>query len=239
MKLKLVIAAFAVVLLLTKCTSDSQEEKMEVAEKAWTTLFDGTSTSAFRGYAIDEFPEGVWYVEDGALITNPDTLNRDLVTKELFGDFELEYQWAVDTGANSGVFIHVQEKAAMEAGNGNSPNWLENWEFQVLDDLHFPDTAAVRSAGSLYDLIIPKNKVLKPIGEYNSAKIIHKDGHVEHWLNGARVVQFEIGSDEMNTLLTNSKFSENPAYGTDTLGHIMFQHHGQKVYYKNIRVREI
>ncbi|WP_304237373.1 DUF1080 domain-containing protein [Jiulongibacter sediminis] len=239
MNLKLSITALSLGLIFTGCTSSGEEEKMEVAEKAWITLFDGASTDALRGYAIDEFPEGVWYVENGTLITNPDTLNRDLVTKEQFGDFELEYQWAVDTAANSGVFIHVQEKAAMEAGNGNSPNWLENWEFQVLDDLHFPDTAVVRSAGSLYDLIVPENKVLKPIGEFNSAKIIHKDGHVEHWLNGAKVVQFEIGSDEMNKLLSNSKFSENKAYGTDTLGHIMFQHHGQKVYYKNIRVREI
>ncbi|MGR3809333.1 3-keto-disaccharide hydrolase [Jiulongibacter sp. NS-SX5] len=238
MKIRFILCLASSVFLM-RCTSNNSDENLEIAEKAWITLFDGESTDQLRGYGIKEFPTGVWLVENGMLVTNPDTANRDLVTKERFEDFELEYSWAVDTAANSGVFIHVQETKAMEAGNGNSPNWLENWEFQILDDLHFYDTVAVRSAGSLYDLIIPENKELKPIGEFNKAKILHKDGHVEHWLNGQKVVEFEIGSKEMNELLSNSKFSENPNFGKDTEGHIMFQHHGQRVYLKDIRVREI
>jgi len=233
------ILTLSVSLLISCNSSSTTEENLEIAEKEWTVLFDGTNTSAFRGYGIDEFPNGVWYVENGALIANPDTANRDLISKERYGNFELEYEWAVDTGANSGVFFHVQENLAMEAGNGNSPNWLDNFEIQVLDDIHFPDTAAVRSAGSLYDLIVPKNKVLMPIGQYNKAKLIHKDGKVEHWLNDVKVLQFEIGGAELTELLANSKFSENPGYHSDKEGHLMFQHHGQRVYYKNIRIREI
>ncbi len=240
MKLRNLAIISTAVISLMQCTSESNsEEQLEIAQNAWEVIFDGNSTKALRGYALDSFPNGVWFVEDGALIANPDSQNRDLITRERYKNFELDYEWAVDTAANSGVFFHVQEKEKMESGNGNSPNWLENFEIQVLDDLHFNDTAAVRSAGSLYDLIKPVNKELKPIGEFNKAKLIHKDGHVEHWLNGQKVLDFQIGSPELKEILATSKFKDNPDYHSDSEGHIMFQHHGQKVYYKNIRVREI
>ncbi|MCR9065284.1 MAG: DUF1080 domain-containing protein [Cytophagales bacterium] len=240
MKLRNLAIISTAVISLMQCTSESNsEEQLEIAQNAWEVIFDGNSTKALRGYALDSFPNGVWFVEDGALIANPDSQNRDLITRDRYKNFELDYEWAVDTAANSGVFFHVQEKEKMESGNGNSPNWLENFEIQVLDDLHFNDTAAVRSAGSLYDLIKPVNKELKPIGEFNKAKLIHKDGHVEHWLNGQKVLDFQIGSPELKEILATSKFKDNPDYHSDSEGHIMFQHHGQKVYYKNIRVREI
>ena len=210
-----------------------------VSAQKWISLFDGKSTEALRGYKMDTFPEGVWTVKNGALVTVPKTKNVDLVSKERFKDFELEYEWAVDTAANSGVFFHVQEKQAMESGNGNSPNWLENFEIQILDDKYFNDTAAVRSAGSLYDLMTPKNKSLKPIGQFNQARLIHQAGHVEHWLNGKKILEFEIGSPEMKAILAKSKFKNNPNYHTDTEGHLMFQHHGQRAYYRNIRVRRL
>lgn len=211
----------------------------EMTENEWVTLFDGSSVDALRGYGIESFPDGVWYVEDGKLIANPDTMNRDLITKDRFDNFELAYEWAVDTAANSGVFFHMQEDLSMESGNGNSPNWLDNFELQILDDLHFNDTAAVRSAGSLYDLISPTNKTLKPIGEFNQARLLHKDGHVEHWLNGKKVIEFEMNSPEMKALLSNSKFKENPDFHSYKEGHIMFQHHGQRVYFKNIKLRKL
>jgi hypothetical protein len=225
--------------LLSACTESKKTEQKEPTENDWAVLFDGTSTDSLRGYGIDVFPEGVWLVENGMLVTNPDTANRDLLTKGRYKNFELAYEWAVDTAANSGVFFHMQEDLTMEAGNGNSPNWLDNFEIQILDDIYFNDTAAIRSAGSLYDLITPTNKKLKPIGDFNQARLIHNNGHVEHWLNGAKVLEFEIGSPEMTKLLAESKFSNNPGYGSDKEGHIMFQHHGQRVYYKNIRIRRL
>ena len=228
-------------LLYMSCSTPTKNDN-QVGKKQdvpWDTLFDGRSTSSFRGYGIQDFPVGIWYVENGALITNPDTVNLDLVSRDRYQNFELEFEWAVDTAANSGVFFHVQESLAMEAGNGNSPNWLDNFEIQVLDDQFFSDTAAVRSAGSVYDLIKPINKKLRPIGQFNEARLIHENGHVEHWLNGNKVIEFEIGSPEMNELLAHSKFSGNPGFHSDKEGHIMFQHHGQKVYYKNIRIRSL
>lgn len=238
---KKIFFLISIPLLLGTCkdTTKSKKTENQTTKKDWVVLFDGTSTEAFRGYGINEFPEGVWLVENGVLSTNPDKANRDLITKERYKDFELEYEWAVDTAANSGVFFHMQENLSMESNNGNSPNWLDNFEIQILEDKNFNDTAAIRSAGSLYDLIPPKNKKLNSIGDFNQAKLIHEKGHVKHWLNGTKVLEFEIGSPEMQTLLSESKFKDNPAFHSDKEGHIMFQHHGQKVYFRNIRIKEL
>lgn len=236
---KKIIVLISIPFLISACNDRKKVKQTEgKVEKDWVVLFDGSSTNAFRGYGINEFPEGVWMVENGVLSTNPNTANRDLITKERYKDFELEYAWAVDTAANSGVFFHMQEDLSMESNNGNSPNWLDNFEIQILEDKFFNDTVAIRSAGSLYDLIAPKNKKLNPIGDFNQAKLLHRNGHVEHWINGAKVLEFEIGSPEMQTLLSASKFKDNPTFHSHKEGHIMFQHHGQKVYFRNIRIKE-
>ncbi len=236
---KINLLSIALLSILVVACNSSKKEAKPLADQDWEVLFDGSSTDAFRGYGINEFPEGVWIVENGILMTNPDTANRDLITKKRYKDFELEYEWAVDTAANSGVFFHMQENLSMEAGNGNSPNWMDNFEIQILEDTYFYDTTAIRSAGSLYDLISPTNKKLNPIGEFNKAVLSHKSGHVAHWLNGDKVLEFTIGSPAMDSLLAVSKFKENPDFHTDKEGHLMFQHHGQKVYFRNIRVRPL
>lgn len=202
----------------------------------WVVLFDGSSTDKLRGYKMAGFPDQAWKVEDSALVAQTGVPNIDLVTKDEYKDFELDLEWKVSPAGNSGVFYHVKESSTHESGNGNSPNWLDNFEMQILDDINFNDTAAIRSAGSLYDLIIPQNKHLNPIGEYNQAKLIVKGNHVEHWLNGAKVVEYENGSPEMTKMLSASKFRNNPSYGKSTNGLIMFQHHGQKVWLRNIKV---
>lgn len=226
------IISFIVILAFSTIVVKAQKSK-------WTILFNGGSTGKFRGYNIKSFPRDAWKVEDGALVTQTDVPNIDIVTKEAYKSFELDFDWKVSKAGNSGVFFHMQESLKHESGNGNSPNWLDNYEMQLLDDINFNDTAAIRSAGSLYDLIAPKNKHLKPIGEYNHAKLIVNGNHVEHWLNGNKVVEYEMGSPEMNKLLAQSKFSSNPDYGKSANGLIMLQHHGQKVWFKNIKVRRL
>ena len=230
MKKQLLYGIFSLVFLTTVCSG--QQGK-------WIVLFDGHSTDQFRGYNMSAFPDKAWKVEDGALVTQTGVPNIDLVTKESYKNFELEFEWKVSEAGNSGIFFHMKESLTHQSDNGNSPNWLDNFEMQLLDDINFNDTAAIRSAGSLYDLIIPKNKHLKPVGEYNTAKLIVRGNHVEHWLNGTKVVTYQMGSHEMNTLLKESKFKDNPGYGKSPNGLIMFQHHGQKVWFKNIRVRRL
>ena len=229
MKKNILYCMVSLLLLTTVCKAQKSE---------WTILFDGSSTDKLRGYKTQTFPAS-WKVEDGALVTQTGVPNVDLLTKEEYKDFELEFDWKVSLAGNSGVFFHMQELLSHQSGDGNSPNWLDNFEMQIQDDINFNDKAPIRSAGSLYDLIIPQNKLLKPVGEYNQAKLIVKGNQVEHWLNGNKVVEYEMGSDEMNKLLKESKFKNNPGYGKSPNGYIMFQHHGQKVWFKNIRVRRL
>ncbi len=205
----------------------------------WVTLFDGKSVAQLRGYMMDSFPSQAWKIEDGALVAQTDVPNIDFVTRKTYKNFELTLDWAVSKGGNSGVFYYVVEKSAHQSHNGNSPNWLDNFEMQILDDIGFNDTAAIRSAGSLYDLIAPVNKVLKPVGEYNTSKLIVNNGHVEHWINGKKVVEYDWNSQKLKDLISKSKYRNNPNFAQSTDGLIMFQHHGQKVWLKNIKVRQL
>jgi hypothetical protein len=204
----------------------------------WVSLFDGGSTEKLRGYKMDGFPDA-WKVEDGALVAQPNVPNVDLVTKDTYTNFDLTLEWAMSKAGNSGIFYNVQENSSHESGNGNSPNWLDNFEFQLLDDIDFNDHEPRRSAGSLYDLITPVNKHLKPVGEFNTARLLVDHGHVEQWINGEKVVEYELGSKEINDLISKSKYRTNPNFAKSTSGHIMFQHHGQKVWLKNIKVKRL
>jgi len=184
------------------------------------------------------FPDA-WKVKDGALEAQTDVPNVDLVTKDTYTNFDLTLEWAMSPGGNSGIFYNVLENSNHESGNGNSPNWLDNFEFQLLDDIGFNDHEPRRSAGSLYDLITPVNKHLKPVGEYNTARLLVDHGHVEQWVNGEKVVTYELNSREINDLIARSKYRNNPDFAKSTSGHIMFQHHGQKVWLRNIKIKRL
>jgi hypothetical protein len=222
----------ALLLCLSKITFAQDDHK-------WHYLFDGKSVSELRGYKMDSFPFDAWKIENGALVAQTGVPNVDFLTKDTYTNFDLTLEWAVSKAGNSGVFYNVQENSRHESGNGNSPNWLENFEFQLLDDIDFNDHEPRRSAGSLYDLIAPVNKKLKPVGEYNTARLLVDHGHVEQWLNGVKVVEYELGSEKLNDLISHSKYKDNPNFAKSTSGHIMFQHHGQKVWIKNIRIKRL
>jgi hypothetical protein len=204
----------------------------------WHYLFNSRSTNELRGYKMDSFPNA-WKIENGALVAQTDVPNVDLVSKDTYTNFDLTLEWAVSKAGNGGIFYNVQENSSHESGNGNSPNWLDNFEFQLLDDINFNDHEPRRSAGSLYDLITPKSKHLKPIGDFNTARLLVDHGHVEHWLNGEKVVEYELGSKDLKDLIAKSKYSTNPNFAKATTGHIMLQHHGQKIWLKNIRIKRL
>lgn len=209
------------------------------SKNKWEALFDGKSTEKLRGYKMTSFPTDAWKVEDGALVAQTGVPNIDLVTKDSYKNFELALDWKVSVAGNSGVFYYVNEEADQQSGNGNSANWLDNFEMQLLDDINFNDKAPIRSAGSLYDLIVPVNKHLKPVGEYNQSRLIVNNNHVEHWLNGSKVVEYEIGSPDLMERINKSKYKSNPKFAKSTDGLLMLQHHGQKVWLKNIKVRRL
>lgn len=187
-------------------------------------LFDGSSLDQWRGYGQEEVPEG-WQVDEG-------TIHRagqagDLMTRGRFGDFELRLEWRVSKKANSGIMYLVQEASA--------PSYFTGPEYQVLDSSG-EDTDSITRAGALYGLYAPTEVCDKPVGEWNSARIVHRQGHVEHWLNGQKIVECELGSDDWNQRVAGSKFASWKDFGKAADGHIVLQDHGDEVWYRNIVV---
>ena len=202
------------------------------AEGQWIVLFDGTSKDAWRGYQKKDFPDTGWVVEDGAFKTVLGGEHVDLVTRRKFRNFELEVEWKVSPGGNGGIFYR--------AGEEDKEIWHSAPEIQVLDDDRHGDGKNPKtSAGSLYALIAPVGKQLRPVGEFNQFRLVLLGNHGEHWLNGVKVVEYELGSPTLSRLIAQSKFKDLPRFAKLSEGHIGIQHHGQEVWYRNIRVREL
>lgn len=199
-------------------------------EGEWQILFDGTSTDALRGYGLDEFPVERWLVADGELRTVPG-LGVDLITRDAFGDFELEFEWRVAPGGNSGVMYRVAEAP--------DPAWTSGPEYQVLDDEQHPDGRdPTTSAGALYDLIAPgPDKRLEPVGTFNTGRIVVRDGRVEHWLNGEPVVAYGWDDPATRELIAASKFAQYDGFMDQDSGRVVFQHHGEEAAFRAIRIR--
>lgn len=201
---------------------------------AWTVLFDGTSTEHFRGYKQDGFPEKGWAVEDGTLRVVANTRGSgDIITKEKYSDFDLRWEWKVAGGGNSGVMYRVEE--------GNGPSYMTGPEYQILNDEKHRDGGNPKtSAAALYALIAcDDTKTVKPVGEWNSSRIVIHDNKVQHWLNGEVVVEYVWASDEIKQLIANSKFKNWKQFMTKDDGHIAFQYHNDDVWYRNIRIKDL
>jgi hypothetical protein len=193
-------------------------------------LFDGKNTEAWRAYKRDTFPTKGWVVKDGTLAPVVGGDRVDLITKDVYKDFELELEWKVGPGGNSGIMYDVAETEAETYHTGP--------EMQVLDDAgHADGKNAKTSAGALYALVAPSAKVVKPTGEWNHARLVKKGRHVEHWLNGTKIVEYELGSPALKALVADSKFKEWPRYGTLGQGHIVLQHHGDPAWFRNVRIK--
>lgn len=197
----------------------------------WKLLFDGNSTDHWRGYKKEEFPAQGWVVEDGALHHQSKGGGGDLITKEQYRNFDLQFEWKVAPGANSGVMYTVQEDANF--------TWETGPEYQVLDDQNYGGLDVKHSAGALYDMIAPQGKSLNAAGQFNHARIKIHNGHVEHWLNGVKVVDFQMANDEWMERIQKSKFAKMPGFGRYSRGHIALQDHGDAVWYRSIKILDL
>ncbi len=204
----------------------------------WEKLFDGKSLTGWHTYLKAGQPvSDKWKVEDNAIVLTSGGAG-DLVTDKEYGDFELEIEWKIAEKGNSGVIFHVNEDPKYRATYATGP------EMQVLDDERHPDATKGRDgnhkAGSLYDLLPPSDfSVVKPAGEWNKAKLIIKEGKAEQYLNGKKVVEYPTNGPEWDKMVENSKFKGWPGFGKFQKGHIALQDHGDKVWYRNIRIREL
>ena len=196
----------------------------------WTVLFDGKTVKGLRGYKQSGFPDS-WEVVDGTLKTVPGH-GVDLIREEGYKNFELELEWKVPKGGNSGIFYFATEE-------GNYI-WQSAPEMQVVDDeKHTDGKNTLTSAGALYALIAPSTNVVKPVGEFNQVRIKVKNNHVEHWLNGTKIVEYVYGSDMMWDLVAKSKFNKMPLFAKASEGHIGLQGDHGLIWYKNIRIRRL
>lgn len=202
----------------------------------WIVLFDGKLHGNLRGYKTKEFPEKSWKIGDGALTTihkDKGGVREDLLTKGKFKNFELAWEWRATRGGNSGVMYRVKI-------DPKKPAYFTGPEFQMLDDDVHPDGSKDRRrAGCLYDLIEAEGKKLKPVGEWNTSRIVSKNNNFEHWVNGKKVVEFVWGSDEIKDLVKKSKFAKWPNFMTQETGHIAFQHHGEEFSIRNMKIRRL
>jgi hypothetical protein len=204
------------------------------AQGGWTVLFDGKDTSAWRSYEKDGFPAAGWVVEsDGSLHIKAGSKAGDLMTKKTYGDFELELEWKVAEGGNSGILYRAPQLPG-------KPVYYNAFEYQILDDAkHRDGQSANRRAATLYDLYEASGAELKPVGQWNTTKIVAKGAHLEHWLNGKKVLSCDLSSDDYKKRLAASKFATWEGFGTHARGHIALQDHGDDVWFRNIRVREL
>jgi len=197
----------------------------------WRPLFNGADFTGWRGYKGTPVPTR-WHVEKGVIALGKEGTEGDLVTTEEFGDFELELDWKVSEGGNSGIFYFVQEPA-------DAPyTWSTGLEMQVLDDARHSDgKLPSHRAGALYDLIEPVKAAAKPVGEWNRVRIVVRGGSIEHWLNGVRVVTTRFGDESWRARVAGSKFKAMPHFAKVPRGRIALQDHGDRVWFRNIRIR--
>ena len=212
---------FMALLILVSCSSTNE----------WEVLFDGKTVKGLRGYRQTDFPLEDWVVVDGSLKTIPGH-GVDLISENIYKDFELELEWKVSTGGNSGIFYYATEEGDYI--------WESAPEMQVLDnEVHTDGKNTLTSAGALYAMIAPSKIVVKPIGEFNQVRIKSKNNKIEHWLNGTKILEYIYGSDAMWDLIAKSKFSSMPLFAKATEGQIGLQGDHGEIWYRNIRIRKL
>ena len=214
------ISLFLTIFIMIGCSSNAE----------WVVLFDGKIVKGLRAYKQSGFPD-TWEIVDGTLKTIPGH-GVDLISNEIYKNFELELEWKVPEGGNSGIFYFATEEGDYI--------WQSAPEMQVLDDeKHTDGENTLTSAGALYAMIAPSVSVVKPVGSFNQVRIKVKDNHVEHWLNGTKIVEYVYGSDMMWDLVAKSKFSTMPQFAKASEGHIGLQGDHGVIWYKNIRIRRL
>jgi hypothetical protein len=243
------ITAFCVLALVQAPNTLTPAERTA----GWKLLFDGRTLTGWRGLGYDTVPTAHWVVVDGAIkkiasgnvprvADGRPLAGGDLMTVDSFADFELSFEWKVAPGANSGVKYNVSEAMSMaQGGTGGPSHSALGFEYQVLDDDRHEDAKILsHRAAALYDLIPPNDtKRLRPVGEWNSSRVVFRGNHGEHWLNGQQLVAFELGTARMDSLLAASKYKAIPRFGEKRRGHIVLQDHGDEVYYRGIKVRPL
>ena len=229
---KLVIISLAAILFSSMAHAQMPKLSKKEVSQGWRLLFDGKTSEGWTSVRVGRpFPESGWVIENGVITVQERSRAGDIITVDEFQDFELSIEFRITKGANSGIKYFILPETTL------------GLEFQILDDANHPDALEGKDGnrwqGGLYDMIAPKGKKDKPVGKWNHARIISKGNHVEHWLNGRKIVEFERFSPAWDALVAESKYIANPGWGTPLKSPILLQDHNDVVSFRNIKIREL
>ena len=251
MKTVIVFGLFAAIIF--GCTTSVKENhnqltKQEI-EEGWELLFDGKTLNGWRGLGRDTVETNHWKVENGEIhkvdsrlvppLPSGEKINGgDLMTIDTFDNFELSFEWKIKEAGNSGIKYNVSEELTNAWGSEYA---ALGFEYQILDDGHemYKELKPHQFTGALYEMYAPENVQLKPVGEYNSSRILLNGNHGEHWLNGIKVVEYELATAEFDSLYQLSKFVKYPGFEKKRKGHIVITNHTDESWYRNIKIRRI
>jgi hypothetical protein len=243
-----------VVLLLFaffSCDSGSKKKAVNNAltdteiENGWILLFDGKNISEWHGFTKDSIPEGIWIVQDEAIkrinpAKGPQLPNGkpvrggDLFSTNAYENFEFRFEWKIASGSNSGIKYNVSKELSLS----RSYRSALGWEYQIIDDENYAsDLKPVHRTAALYDMMEAKNSILKPVGEYNSSRIVFNGNHGEHWINGQKVLEYETDSSEFDSLFALSKYKKIKGFREKKTSHIVLQDHGDEVWFRNLKIK--
>jgi hypothetical protein len=260
LKLSLYIGALIVPLMFINCGGTTKKDKPEASEintltkaeirDGWKLLFDGQTFNGWRGIGRDHVPVGLWVIENGLIKkVNTGEVEKlpdgrpaeggDLMTVDIFENFELTFEWKVNKSGNTGLKYNVSEEMSEKYGTKYS---ALGFEYQLMDHPVGTDAGELNPThmtGSLYDLLPSKNIAMMPVGEFNSSRILVNGKHVEHWLNGTKVLEYELGSQELMDAYKVSKFKDIPGFCDKRKAHIILQNHNDESWFRNIKIREL
>jgi hypothetical protein len=223
----------------------TEQEKSE----GWVLLWNGVDFDGWRGVGLVRIPEGHWLVEDGAIrklaggevprqADGQPVQGGDLMTVATFENFDLRFEWKISLAGNSGLKYNVSEEMSQSFAPQHA---AIGFEYQCLDDsaVYDPPIMPNQTTASLYDLVPAGAKNLKPVGEWNESKVVFRGNHGEHWLNGGKALEFELGTPDMDARVAASKFKSIPDFAKKRPGHIVLQDHGSAVWFRNIKIRHL
>ncbi len=223
-----VLSSTAAAMLLTIVVHAAPANELTPLEKesGWELLFDGRTSAGWRSFKTNTFPEKGWAIEEGWLHCVAGRHGGDIISMRTFGDFELDWDWRLPAKANNGVKYFVSETRDKVLGH----------EYQMLDDT--TESRAKKQTAAFYDVLGPKaHAPVRLAPEINHSKILVRGDHVEHWLNGEKVLEYECGSEPLKAAIAESKFRAIPGFGNKISGHILLTEHGNDAWFQNIKIR--
>ena len=235
-------------LTLSLATANNNTLSDKETSEGWELAFDGETFDGWQGMKGTSFPSQSWTIRDGMICTQNDRSGGDIVSTEKYDDFMFELEWKISPQGNSGIKYLVQQEWL---NPGFQPDYDDDrkrrpWrsavgcEFPILDDSRLEEGREEKtSTGALYLLYAPKNKQINPPGEWNHTRIIVLGNRVEHWLNGGKLLEYELNSSELMERVEETKFHKVPGYGIKAAGHLSLQHHGAPACFRNLKIRRI